>query len=117
MAVISDKSLFKNIKCNYEDIDIESLGGTVRVSEVGGAIWGKILEEWRALRDAKGEDERFATILLKYTIIDSKNQRIFSDEDEEILSNLPVGVLNKLQAVAARLNHASSGADDAVKKD
>lgn len=85
-----------------EDVDVPEWGGTVRVRTFTGAD----RDAFEAAMGEKGK-RRLVNIrarLASLTIVDENGKLVFSEDDIEMLGTKSAGALDRVFAVASRLN-------------
>lgn len=103
MGVLDKKSLLKALELKKETVVIE--GGEVIVTEITATEYMDVYESPGAKND-KGEFDgvKFSALLAARCIVDAKGNRLFADEEADLLRNGSSSVFSKISAVVKRLN-------------
>jgi len=105
-----DEILAAGRKLKQEAVEVPELGGTVIVREMTGAE----RDSWEAsVLDTSGPDpkpnlENTRAKLLVRTVVDEQGERLFTDDEIDLVGALSAGALDRLFAVAARLSRISA---------
>lgn len=90
-----------------EEVEVPEWGGTVTVSELTAADRDRFDAFVLKVREAGEEDEsrlRIRTLLVVLCASDAQGNRLFSNDDVEIVSRRSFRAVNRLYQVAARLS-------------
>lgn len=104
--MLTKEQILKADDMNYEDVEVEEWGGTVRVSTMTGTA----RDDYEAsLFDKKGDDiemnrKNMRAKLVARCIVDEKDEPLFTDKDVDKLGRKSAKALDKVYEVAARLN-------------
>ena len=105
MALKRDEILGAN-DVRHEEVDVPEWGGTVLIA----AMSGKARDAWeQSLIGEKGKVniENVRARLVVYTAVDEQGDRIFTDQDIELLGRKSAAALERCSRVAQRLNRLS----------
>lgn len=102
----------------FEEVEVPEWGGSVRVRAMTGTERDSFESE---IYEIKGEDtkfnrENFRARLLVRTLADESNNRLFDDKDIAVLGRKSARVLDRLFAVAQRLNGMSAADRETMTK-
>ena len=100
MALLSKEQILSNNKLKYEDV--EAWGGVVRVSVMSGKA--KDMFEQTVNNNGIVDIRNIRAKLAAATIVDEQGNLLFSEKDIEALGLLSCDDLDKIAAVAQRLN-------------
>lgn len=87
----------------HEDAEVPEWGGTVRVRTMTGTE-RDAFEASVVTKDGKANFKNLRSKLLCKTLIDDKGNRLFSDSEEDALGKKSAAVLDRLFAIAQKLN-------------
>jgi hypothetical protein len=121
MSILNAKQILEASDLKHVDIDVPEWGGTVRLRVMKGTERNVFEREWaESTAEAKASGGRsvplFRERLLARCACDDKNQRIFTDEDIEKLSDKSAAVLDRLAKVCLEVNGFTKEAAEAVAK-
>lgn len=107
-----EQILASSAKRKTEDVDIERLGGAVRLRELSSA------EMFAFRRETKDvPDEESALHLVARCWVDGEGNRVFDGEGAiEAISSIPVRVLNELTQAVLSVNGLGSEAVEVAEK-
>ena len=121
--VLNRKSFLDTVKLATEEVEIED-GKSVIVSEIGAQdyikLWTTFSEETGEV-DEKGNKKtkinmiKFTPALVCYSIVDEAGERMFADDEMEIVARLPQGVFTKLATASNKLNGLAGEEKNASK--
>lgn len=100
--MLNKAELLNAMRLKTEVVKIE--GGEVVVSEMGAADYIQLWSTAPHKEDGTIDMSKFTPMLVTYSVVDAENNRIFSDEDVEVLSRSASGPFTKLAAAARRVN-------------
>ena len=108
--MLNKSQILEAADLGFEEVEVPEWGGSVRVRMMTGSERDAFETE---IYEVKGDDvkfnrENFRARLLVRTIADEKNDRIFSDADIQTLGKKSAKVLDRLFAVAQKLNGISA---------
>jgi hypothetical protein len=108
MAILQKLDIVAARDRKQETVDVPEWGGEVIVSELGAADYVSLFatpELFLSENDGKNISmAKFAPALVAKCIVDPEGNRIFSDEDAEILAQKSVIPFGRVSTVAFRLN-------------
>jgi hypothetical protein len=109
-AMLNRSQILEATDLGFEEMEVPEWGGSVRVRTMTGAERDAFESE---IYEMKGESvkfnrENFRARLLVRTIADEKNDRLFSDADIAVLGKKSARVLDRLFAIAQKLNGISA---------
>jgi hypothetical protein len=110
--MLKREEILSKTELKKETVTVEEWGGDVIVSEMSGTTrdgWEQAVRE----KDASGRLVSPRAKLIVFTVVDEKGNRIFKDDDIEAIGKLSSEALEKIIAVAMRLN--GLGADEINK--
>jgi hypothetical protein len=110
--MLTREKILSETDLKKETVTVKEWGGDVIVSEMSGATrdsWEQAIRE----KDASGRIVSPRAKLIVFTVVDEKGNRIFKDDDIEGIGKLSSEALEKVCAVAMRLN--GLGADEINK--
>lgn len=102
MLLSKDKILAAD-DLKYEDVEVPEWGGTVRVRTMTGTE-RDAFEESMVDKDKKTTFKNVRAKLTSKTVVDENNNPMFSDADIEKLGKKSARALDRIFAVAQRLN-------------
>lgn len=114
---LTRESFSKVVPRPHEDIDVDELGGTVRVLGLTVGERSRFEMDCAVGKGAKKEMREVREKLLVLSLTDDKNARILQDEDRHLLSNLPAAVVEKLFDAARKLSGMTKADVDELGND
>jgi hypothetical protein len=99
------------VKTQREAVDVPAWGGTVYVHELDGVE----LVEWSEAAADQPTAEK-GTALLVRCIRDADGARVFENADAAVMARLPGSLINRLAAVANRVNGLTEDEEDESEK-
>ncbi len=114
MRLLNKLAILGALDLKHEDVEVPAWGGTVRVRVMTGA-------ERDEFRTAIQSDDgvpvgKFSVALLAATLIDEAGIRLFTMDEVDQLAEKNASSLDKVAAIAMRLNGlGGSAVEDAVK--
>ena len=111
MALLSKDAILSAQDRKTEDVEVAEWGGTVRVATMSGSARDK----WEAetYGDGKPKTEDFRARFVALCLVDEEGNRMFTDAEVGELSKKSAAALQRVFAVAQRLNALT--ADEAEK--
>jgi len=106
MALITREQLLSATTIPQERIDVPELGGVVNVRGMTGRerdAWEASLMTGRGRRREVNTDNLRAKLVVK-CLVDEQGQRVFRDEDADLVGNIRVDVISRIFNVAQRLS-------------
>ena len=116
MAVLTRTQIEQARQLPREVVPVPELGGDVIVQGMSGTE----REAWEAsIFDAEGnrrdpQDRHFRARLVIRSVVDDAGQRLFADDDVELVSAFRYDILNRLFTVAQRLSRVGGGSGEAL---
>jgi hypothetical protein len=115
MKLLNKKAILGADDLKHEDVEVPQWGGTVRVRMMTGAE----RDEFRTLIAASEDGVaigRFSASLLAVTLVDEQGARLFTTEEIDHLAEKSAASIDKIAAVAMRLNGLGGAASEAATK-
>lgn len=101
MAILSKAAILAAVDLKTEDVDVSEWGGTVRVAMMSG----KARDDFYAQQgDEKVAYSLFSARVLVATVVDEDGQPVFEEADIEALRAKSQAAMDRVLAVALRLN-------------
>lgn len=113
--MLKREEILSKVSLKKEAVFVEEWGGEVLVSEMSGTArdaWEQSIRE----KDAQGRFVSTRAKLILFTVVNETGERIFKDEDLPEIGKLSSFVIEKVCAVAMRLNGLGSDSVDTAKK-
>lgn len=113
MTILSKAAILAAVDLKTEDVPVPEWGGTVRVASMSG----KSRDEFFG-RQPNGSVQysQFAAAILVATIVDENGQVVFDEEDVDALRAKSPVAIERVVAVAMRLNGIGPNATEEAEK-
>jgi len=109
--VLNRDSILQALDLKREVVEVPEWGGTVILTELSAADRLK----FGAAMGGKDDQRVFVAKALTWFIVDEGGDRIFTEDDADMLAGKSLPVLQRLWDVAAKLNAMKTEGDDEVK--
>lgn len=106
MALLSREAILQAQDLPTEDVEVPEWGGTVRVRGLTGAerdAFEQSIVEQRG-KSTRMNLKNIRAKLVALTVVDEQGNRVFTDEDAELLGKKSASALDRIFAVAQRLS-------------
>lgn len=113
MTMLSKEAILSAHDIQIEDVAVPEWGGSVRISVMSGLARDKFVE---LQGDGKSAFSEFQARLLVSTVVDDFGLPLFAEADIEALRGKSKAVLDRLMAVAMRVNSLGPDATEDVEK-
>lgn len=113
MTLLSREAILGASQSKTEDVDVAEWGGAVRIAVMSGAARDAFTERQAS---EKQPYSVFQARLIVATAVDEHGQALFTEADIEALRGKHISVLDRLVAVALRVNGMQAGAVEAAEK-
>lgn len=113
MTMLSKEAILSAHDIRTEDVAIPEWGGNVRIAVMSGLARDKFVE---LQGDGKSAFSEFQARLLVSTVVDGSGLPLFADADIEALRGKSKAVLDRLMAVAMRINSLGPDAAEEAEK-
>lgn len=115
MTLLNRDAILAVQDLHFEDVQVDEWGGSVRVRVMTGAerdSFGSSLIG----ADGKPSPDGYKAKLVARCLVDEGGNRMFSDAEVALLASKSAAALDRVFAVADRLNAVSSQSVDAAEK-
>ena len=116
MALLTKDQILSADDLVYEDVEVPEWGGTVRVIVMTGAIRDKYEGSLYQMREKIGQADNLRARFVSHCMVDEDGKLLFSPKDVLELGQKSSAALDRVFAVATRLNHGGEeGLEEAAK--
>ena len=103
---------------NYQDVEVPEWGGTVRIRLMTGSerdAYEASLYEFKGTEVKLNRDDMRCKLLAR-TLVDEKNERLFTDSEIKTLGKKSSKVIDKLFTIAQAMNGLTQDEKDKLQK-